>query len=196
MTGKIDPRQLAAMLRADAQKMGISVDELIKRIMGGGQNVVGHLGGGTIPQGPTYVSAEGGGVWNNIANIADAGEPQDDFEDLAEQHSRFLADAGGDDLARDILLRNHITGQQATQAPFANTNPPSAATAMLGSSQQVSTGLGLGGVLPRGQAVTCAYWVDEDAHAQPVVVTFAPVTSISGVSACRMVTLDIVTLPT
>lgn len=179
MTG-VDKHALMAALKNDAAKLGISVEELIKRIMSSGGHVVGSLGAGEIPQGPTYISAEGGGVWNNIA---DAGEPVDDFEELAQNHSRFLEEAEGDDLARDILLRNHVTKQQAAQSPFVNQNPPSAASAMLGSTQHVSTGLGKGGVMPRGLPVTCAYWVDGDAHAQPVVVTFAPISQIGGIAS-------------
>lgn len=126
------------MLRADAQKMGISVEELIKRIMGGGQNVVGHLGAGTIPQGPTFISAHGGGVWNDIEPRVQ--EPIDDFEQLAEDRERALIEAGGDDLAREALFRKGVHGELQQDAAFVRNAPPSASGALYGTQAQVTSG--------------------------------------------------------
>ncbi|HEY2743371.1 MAG TPA: hypothetical protein VGL86_02055 [Polyangia bacterium] len=125
-------------------------------------------------------------LMRDSGGLVDVTEPEtedSDFTQFMRDRQNAMEEAGGDDLAANVLYRQAQTQAANANSPFVNQNPPAAATSMLGSAQQVSTALGANGVLPRGPQVMLANWQDDSAQTSPVVITFAPVKTISGVSA-------------
>jgi hypothetical protein len=166
VSNNIDPRELYKMLQQDASRLGISVEELIGRITGGAQ-VLGDVGPTRKVAGrPTYMSTGEGGM-PQIEN-EQIGET-DDFEDMVNEREAALVEAGGDDLAREVIFQKKLRGiAQANQ--LVSGNPASALKAAMGSIATVQSGV-LGSNAP-----TVAYWTaDNDAETRCVGVTLSMV---------------------
>lgn len=158
-----EAQQLMQQINRDAAAAGVSPREFLRRLVAG-QHVVGSLGAGEIPSGPTYI-ASAGNVWNDIAD-EQTGE-MDDFEQLAYEREQALVEAGGDDLAREVIFNNRARSRAQANQTISG-NPSSAQKSVMGTTAQVASNT-LADTAP-----TVAYWTaDDDAESRCVGVTFA-----------------------
>lgn len=164
MTQFADKRALLQALKEDAARMGITVPELIRRITSGA-HIIGAAQPREMNDPPTYMASGEG----NMPQIEGYGEPTDDFEEMAIAREQALVEAGGDDLAREVIYQKGI--REKLQANnLISGNPSSAAKAAMGSIATVKSGV-LGSNAP-----TVAYWTaDSDAETRCVGVTLGMV---------------------
>src|ERR1700746_2801351 len=124
----IDPRELFKMLQEDAARLGISTEQLIKQITSGA-NVLGATGPThAVAHRPTHMTTGEG----RMPQIDDLNEgPEDDFDELVRQRHQALEEAGGDELAAEIIHRDSSNAVVNAQAPLSNTNPATAGGQLL-----------------------------------------------------------------
>lgn len=86
----------------------------------------------------------------------------DDFDLMVEQREQALVEGGHDDLTREALLLEQGAAAAAAASPPANTNPVTAATAILGGQATIKAG---------DNAVEVARWNGNDSETTNVTVT-------------------------
>jgi hypothetical protein len=164
----VDKRALYEALQADAGRLGISVQELVRRITSGAHVVGGGSGvpvrGAEIFAPPIHMSTGEG----HMPQIEEPGDPDaDDIDDLADRRARALAACDGDDLAAEEMLQTERRRSITAQATVSG-NPASALKNMMGSTATVRSG-----ATPT-DAPTVALWnADSDAESRAVGVTFS-----------------------
>lgn len=90
----------------------------------------------------------------------------DDFAQQVERRNQLLVENDGDELRRDVALQSADRAALAADAPFHNTNPVTAATALLGGTAVVQSGT------DSTKAPQIANWVGNDAESRMVAFSF------------------------
>lgn len=173
---KITPeqaREIAQRVAADAKRLGLTPKQFLKLVASGAaQHILGGDADYEIPSAPTHLTDDGA-----FLNIVDRQVgPRDDFDEMVEARQRAMAEAGGDDLARDAILQQRQHAALSAQAPFVRTNPSSLLQGILGTQQTVYTGANLAPTQPR--QVDLARWIGETEEATSVTITLSPVAPV------------------
>lgn len=162
------PKQVFDRIKDFAQQRGIPVDDAVKmfieasRARAIGASAVDY----EMPDPPTFMSTGEGHMPQIEGRLQH--EP-DDFEEFAQRREEMLQQAGGDELGREILMRQHQTAELNQQANFVRHAPISAVGQQLGSTQNVAP----------GETKQVARWDGvDDSEAQAVTVVLGPVRAL------------------
>lgn len=131
-------------------------------------------------------------------NMIDAADPEvedSDFTEIMRGRDEAMEEAGGDDLAREVIYRDNVEAERNQNAPIASDAPLSWVKAILGTTAVVQPNQNT--TLP-GPPIQVVNWPGDDRETRPVTITIAPVpvqvnTSgalrVSGGAICRPVAL-------
>ena len=116
------------------------------------------------------------GAFSEIRDPLRVGE-NDDFHEMVQQRHDAMVEGKGEDLARDVILRDQAHAALAKAAPFARINPSSSIQAVLASNATVTppaVGTLLQSIIS-GAPQVAAWYGEDDSETLPVTVTFGPV---------------------
>ncbi len=138
------------------------------------QQIIGAAGDGMVANDPIARMTPGPSLLRDSGGMVDIAEaddgPQDDFQELIRDRARALEEAGGDDLAAEVIHREGTHAALNDKAGFTRTNPPSALHGNLGS--QASP-------VPGKDSIEVARWTGaSDAETTNVTFTFGRVTKL------------------
>lgn len=153
--------------------------------------VIGAAGDDTYASDPIARADQPLNLLRNDGGLIDVMDPEtedSDFTELVRDRNRALEEAGGDDLAGHIIYRDEQREKTANEPQ--TRNPLSAEGAMMGSSAQVTSpvGVSVGSVLQAVAAqATVANWSGKDSNSRMVAVSFqqAPVDPHFGAFAVK-----------
>lgn len=130
--------------------------------------VVGAAGDATYDSDPIAQMEHPLHLVRNSGGMIDVTEPShatDDFSELVRDRNRAMEEAGGDELAAEVIYRDQIRHETASEPQMRN--PISAEGAALGASALVKSGT------TQASAPTVANWSDKDARTRMVAIAFS-----------------------
>jgi hypothetical protein len=173
----MDPRQFNQMLAAWARSKGIKKP----RTREGMQLLVAQFLQEALPPEPVHSAGIPTTSFDGASTeILDRRSPEpgeDDFAEMIDQRHAAMEEAGGDDLARDVILQGTQHAELNAQAPFTRINPPSVVNNPLGNQVQISGPDRSVGLPAYTDPILIARWDGNDAETTSVTAVFGPVGS-------------------
>jgi hypothetical protein len=156
-----------------ADGMRVLMAEFMSEFYARAEQVVGAAGDTTYNSDPISAMNRPLQIVRDSGGLIDVTEPEtedDEFTQLVRDRNRALDEAGGDDLAAEVIHRDGKHAALNAQAAFTRNNPPSALHGNLGSQATPQ---------PGKDPIEVARWTgNSDAETTPVTCTFGIVTKL------------------